>query len=273
LILAEEQNKIEKEMNSLGIDRYYKNIRDAKKGGGESTTLYGITLMREALDSVTSGINEFLNEALAGGVGKYQSSALSIGMLDSEVCAYLALKYTIDGVSTRSPFTRVAMKLASAVEDQFKFDIWEQGEESKKIFKRIKKKVTSRTSNRLYRRYNIIRAMSRLDVLDHSTWSKQEKLHLGSKLIDILIKTTGLVEIKTIQFGRSRRVIYIQANKATLYWIENVNKQGEELHPYFYPCVIPPKDWSSWGYKCSTTHKVGCKYQSSRHDSEMLGNW
>ena len=130
--LANEQEKIEKEMNSLGIDRYYKNIRNARKGGGESTTLYGITLMKEAIDVVTEGILEFLKVALAGGVGKYQNSALTLGLMDSEVCAYLPLKYTIDGVSTRSPFTRVAMKLASAVEDQFKFDIWEKGKNSKK---------------------------------------------------------------------------------------------------------------------------------------------
>ena len=243
--LANEQEKIEKEMNSLGIDRYYKNIRQARKGGGESTTLYGITLMKEAVDVVTKGIQEFLEVALAGGVGKYQNSALTLGLMDSDVCSYLTLKYAIDGVSTRSPFTRVAMKLASALEDQFKFDVWAKDINSKKIFNRIKKKITSRTSNRLYRRYNIIRSMSRIEMLEHPMWSKQEKLHLGSKLIDILVQTTGLMEVKTVQFGRSRRVLYIQANTATLHWIENVNKEGEGLHPYFYPCVIPPKDWSS----------------------------
>mgnify|MGYP003648293530 CR=1 FL=1 len=243
--LANEQEKIEKEMNSLGIDRYYKNIRQARKGGGESTTLYGITLMKEAVDVVTKGIQGFLEVALAGGVGKYQNSALTLGLMDSDVCSYLTLKYAIDGVSTRSPFTRVAMKLASALEDQFKFDVWAKDINSKKIFNRIKKKITSRTSNRLYRRYNIIRSMSRIEMLEHPMWSKQEKLHLGSKLIDILVQTTGLMEVKTVQFGRSRRVLYIQANTATLHWIENVNKEGEGLHPYFYPCVIPPKDWSS----------------------------
>ena len=243
--LADEQEKIEKEMNSLGIDRYYKSIRDARKSGGESTTLYGITLMKEALESVSTGIKDFLDEALSGSVGKYQSSALTLALMDKDVCAYLTLKYCVDGVSTRSPFTRVAMKLANAVEDQFKFDLWAKGSESKKIFNRIKKKITSRTSNRLYRRYNIIRSMSRLEVIDHNPWSKQERLHLGSKLIDILIQTTGLMEVKTVQFGRNKRIIYLQANKATLYWIENVNKEGESIHPYFYPCVIPPKDWSS----------------------------
>ena len=39
--------------------------------------------------------------------------------------------------------------------------------------------------------------------------------------------------------------IFIDTCGTFLYWIENVNKEGESIHPYFYPCVIPPKDWSS----------------------------
>lgn len=232
-------------MNSLGIDRYYKNVKNAKKGGKESVTLYGITLMKEALDSVSNGIKEFIDDALDGSVGPHSTSAVTLLPMDTEVCAYLTLKYAIDGVSGRSPFTRVAMKLANALEDQLKFDIWSKDEAGKQVFRRIKKKVSSRTSNRLYRRYNIIRTMSKVDLSDHEAWTQVEKLHVGSKLIDILIQQTGLMEVKTIQFGRRKRTLYIQANEATLFWIEKVNKEGEGLHPYFYPCVIPPRDWST----------------------------
>ena len=53
-------------MNALGIERYHKNIRDAKNKSRESTTLYGVTLMKEALDVVCDGINAFLDDALSG---------------------------------------------------------------------------------------------------------------------------------------------------------------------------------------------------------------
>lgn len=243
--LYDEQIKIEKEMHGLGIERYQKNVRDAQSRGQESNTLYGITLMKEAVDSVADGIREFLDESLSGKPGSYYKSSVTLLTLDPDVCAYLTLKYTIDGVSARSPLTRTAMKLANALEDQNKFDIWSGKEETKKIFSKIKKRVSSKTSNRLYRRYNMLRSMSRIDMLEFKQWTQAEKMHLGCKLIDILIQTTGLMEIKTVQFKRNRRSLFLQANEATLHWIEQVNKQGEDLHPYFYPCVIPPKDWTN----------------------------
>ena len=240
-----EQEQIEHDMNALGIERYHKNIRDAKNKSRESTTLYGVTLMKEALDVVCDGINAFLDDALSGKPGKHQTSVQTLMLLDPEVCAYLTLKYTIDGVSTRSPFTRVAMKLANGLEDQFKFDLWQNSEDSSTMFRLLKKRVNSKTTNRVYRRYNLIRQMSKVEMLDHEPWSKREKLHLGTKLIDILIQTTGLMEVKTVQFKRKQRILYLQANDATIHWIDQLNKEGETVHPYFYPCVIPPKDWSN----------------------------
>lgn len=240
-----EQEQIEHDMNALGIERYHKNIREAKNKGRESTTMYGVTLMKEALDVVCDGINSFLDDALSGKPGKHQTSVQTLMLLDPEVCAYLTLKYTIDGVSTRSPFTRVAMKLANGLEDQFKFDLWQNSEDSSTMFRLLKKRVNSKTTNRVYRRYNLIRQMTKVEMLDHEPWSKREKLHLGTKLIDILIQTTGLMEVKTVQFKRKQRILYLQANDATIHWIDQLNEEGETVHPYFYPCVIPPKDWSN----------------------------
>ena len=147
-------------MNGLGVERYQKNIRDAKLKGRESVTLYGVTLMKEALDVVRNGIDEYLTEALTGRVGPNQTSANILMLLDPEVCAYLTLKYTIDGVSARSPLTRTAMKLANGLEDQFKFDLWSNSDDTGRLFRIIKDRVNKKTTNRVYRRYNLIRQMN-----------------------------------------------------------------------------------------------------------------
>ncbi len=271
-----EQEQIENEMNGLGIERYHKNIRDAKAKGRESTTLYGVTLMKEALDHVRNGILGFLEESLSGKPGKHQGSVETMMLLNPEVCSYLTLKYTVDGVSIRSPLTRVAMKLANGLEDQFKFDLWKDSKESGRLFKAIKDKVNKKTTNRVYRRYNLIRQMTKVEMLDHSPWSKQEKLHLGCKLIDILIQTTGLMEVKTVQYKRKQRVLYLQANDATLHWIEQLNKEGETIHPYFYPCVVPPKDWSNpynGGYHSDRINSIPMiKTRNREYLEEMLSH-
>lgn len=243
--LYDEQIALENEMRSLGIERYHKNVRDAQGKSRESTTLYGIQLMKEAVDCVADGIRDFLKEAHSGKPGTLSTASQQLVTLNPDVAAYLTLKYTIDGVSVRAPLTRTALKLANALEDQLKFDIWSGNEETSRIFKALKEKVTKRTSNRLYRRYNLLRGMSKIAMLDHEHWNINEKTHVGVKLIDILIQTTGLMEIKNVQYRKTKRSLFLQANDATLHWIEEVNKQGEVLHPYFYPCVIPPKHWSN----------------------------
>ena len=178
--------------------------------------------------SFVMGSMLFLDDALSGKPGKHQTSVQTLMLLDPEVCAYLTLKYTIDGVSTRSPFTRVAMKLANGLEDQFKFDLWQNSEDSSTMFRLLKKRVNSKTTNRVYRRYNAVRQMSKVEMLDHEPWSKREKLHLGTKLIDILIQTTGLMEVKTVQFKRKQRILYLQANDATIRGMIKLNKEVEQ---------------------------------------------
>lgn len=241
-MLYETQIDLEKEMTEVGLERYNKELNEARAHNRESNTIHGITLMKEAVDVVADGIREFLEEALSGKPGERQASATLLILLDPNVCSYITLKYVIDGVSTRNQMTGVAMRIASAIEDQFKFDLWKNKDPG--LFHRVKEAASRKTANRAVKRYNIIRTMTYLDVLEHSPWTNLEKMHLGTKLIDILISKTGLVEVKTIQYGRNKRVLFIQPNDATLAWIEEVNKRGEVLHPYWYPCVIPPRDWT-----------------------------
>ena len=99
------------------------------------------------------------------------------------------------------------MGIAGMLEDQFKFSLFEEQEPH--WFKRIRNDVNKRTSNRYFRRYAIIHTMNKKAMIDHEPWSKQEKMHLGCKLIDLIIQATGLFELTTHTFGRTKRVLYI----------------------------------------------------------------
>ena len=164
-----------------------------------------------------------------------------LNSIDPEVAAYLTLKMVVDGVSKRLALTNVCMTIAGALEDEFKFSLFEDKE--KHWFRVIRNEVTKRTSNRHYRRYALIHTMNKKALVDYEPWDKQEKLRLGTKLIDILVQTTGIVEVKTHVYGKKQRKTFIIATDKTLEWIEKVNKSGELLSPNYLPCVIEPKDW------------------------------
>jgi DNA-directed RNA polymerase len=240
--LIEEQLKIEQESIDFGIDHYRKQVAEAKQMSREGTTLHGILLMKHSVDRVSQVIRDFLDSALSGKIGRYQTSALRLDEIDPEVSAYIALKCMVDGVSNRMSLTKSSLMIGNALEDHVKFSIWQSKE--RKIFNRTLKDVKARTSNRHYQRYNVIRKMSKIEVLDYALWDKSERVRVGSKLIDLVIGATGLFKVKTFQLSKRLRETVILATEDTLKWIEEVNKRGEVLHPRYYPCVIPPLDWS-----------------------------
>jgi DNA-directed RNA polymerase len=241
--LVDIQRQLEEEMRETSIERYRKEIRKAKDKKQESNTLYGVQLMKHSVETLAQGIREFVKDAFSGKVGKMNTAAPMLNSIDPEVAAYLTLKMVVDGVSKRLALTNVCMSIASALEDEFKFGIFEDQE--KHWFKVIRNEVTKRTSNRHFRRYALIHTMNKKALIDYEPWDKKEKLLLGTKMIDILIRTTGIVEVKTHVYGKRQRKTYIVATDKTLDWIEKVNKSGELLSPAYLPCVIEPKDWTS----------------------------
>ena len=240
--LWEEQKKLEAEMKETSIATYFKNVEKSKQSRSESSTLYGITLMKHSVEAVEEGIKEFLEDAYAGGAGRSHTAAPMLNSIETAKAAYLTLKMTIDGVSNRYSLTKVAMAIAGALEDEFKFSIFENKE--KAWFRVIRNEVTKRTSNRQFRRYAIIHTMNKKALIDYEPWTKTDKLHLGCKLIDILVRKTGIVEVKTQVFSRKQRQTFVVATDKTLDWIEKVNMHGSVLSPFYLPCVVPPKPWT-----------------------------
>tara|TARA_R100001460_G_scaffold3427_1_gene10402 strand:- start:7101 stop:9527 length:2427 start_codon:yes stop_codon:yes gene_type:complete len=241
--LLEIQRKLEADMQTKGIDYYRSEVSKAIEQTNESTTLYGILAMKKSVDSVTKCIDEFLDDAFTGKAGRLSSAGHLLSLLDPEVAAYLSLKSVIDSVSKNQTLTKCAMGIAGMLEDQFKFSMFEEQEPH--WFRRIQKDVNKRTSNRYFRRYAIIHTMNKKALIDHEPWSKQEKMHLGCKLVDLIIQSTGLVELTTHTFGRTKRVLYLTPTEKTMEWIDRINARGEILAPRYMPCVIPPRDWTS----------------------------
>jgi len=251
--LLETQRKLEADMQTRGIEYYRAEVRKAMEKESESTTLYGILAMKKSVDSVTKAINEFLDGAFDGKAGRLSSSAHLLSLVEPEVAAYLSLKALIDSVSKNQTLTKAAMSVAGMLEDQFKFSLFEK--EEPHWFRRLREDVNKRTSNRYFRRYAIIHTMNQKALIDFEPWSKQEKMHVGCKMVDLIIQSTGLFELSTHTFGRTKRVLYLSPTEKTMKWIESINRKGEVISPRYMPCVIPPRDWTGpYGGGYHTNH-------------------
>ena len=270
--LIEEQLKIEQESIDFGIDHYRKQVAEAKQMSREGTTLHGILLMKHSVDKVTQVLRDFLEQALQKGrIGRHQTSALRLQEVDPEVSAYIALKCMVDGVSNRMSLTKSSLMIGNALEDYVKFSLWQSQE--RKLFNRILKDVKARTSNRHYQRYNVIRKMSKIELLDHTIWDKPDRVRVGAKLIDLVVGSTGLFRVQTFQLNKRLRETVLLATEDTLKWIEEVNKRGEVLHPRYYPCVVPPLDWSGpidGGYHTDKLRQIPMIKTTNREYLDMM---
>lgn len=249
--LEEVQVSLEEEMQHLGIERFRKSVEKSKSTNQESVSLHGILLMKKSVDGLSKAIRSFIEEANTGQGGRKHTAAPLISLCDTEVVAYLTLRMVMDSISNRQKLTKTAFNVGQAIEDHIKLSIWKDADGV--LFEELKKKLQRRSSSRHFRRYGLIRNLrNRIEVEESEAWTKQEKILVGVKLVELLAVSTSIIEIRTVSHGQRNRTIYIYPTEEAINWIEKVNREGELLNPYLMPMVIPPDDWTNprnGGYK------------------------
>lgn len=58
--IFEEQKKLEEDMIEFGIEKFRKQVREAKSSSSESTSLHGILLMKQSVDKFSRKIDSFV---------------------------------------------------------------------------------------------------------------------------------------------------------------------------------------------------------------------
>ena len=259
-------------MINYGIEKYRKQVREAQQKGTESTSLHGIMLMKHSVDAVEKKLNKYLNEALSGAVGKKHHVASYLVQLDTDVASYISLKLTIDGISYKQQFTALAGRIGQAIEDQVKFNIWQ--DHDRKTFQYLKEKLSKQTASRHFKRYGLIRqCRSNIEVENLSFWTVKERIHVGSKLLDIVLLATGLIRIQVMTHGTKKRELQVLPTSKTLDWIQAVNIRGEVLCPAYKPMLVPPKDWvdfNSGGYLTKRVPFIKVRNQVVMEDLQKL---
>ena len=86
-------------------------------------------------------------------------------------------------------------------------------------------------------------ASAKLSNEDEPIWSTVERTQIGQLMLDLIMKTTGIVKLGITRTGKYKTYTLYPTDTA-LAWIEDLLKKGEALAPSFLPMVICPKDWT-----------------------------
>lgn len=249
--LYERQCRLEEEMQGLGAKRFWESITDAREGGNEITTVYGQQLATHSVIPLSEAIDAFLTHT-AGGTkgGPKPVAAKYLSALDSRVAAFIAVKVVLDCVSVRRTVQKTAIAIASGIEDEARFRHFSQNK--KALWDVLSRDLTVREPNRKRRRAILIHSMNKAakkqKELEWKEWGQVDKFHIGAKLLDLLIASTKLVRIITLERGKRTSSTLVEATPETLEWIDQKVNRCELLMPVFLPTLIPPKPWTSPEY-------------------------
>jgi len=254
--IVDRQIKLEEKMMQLGMDSYNSALRAAKEKGQESSTKYGVALVAHKVEAVASAITQFISDAKTGKAGRRHLAVKYLEQVDPKVAAMLALRNIIDGVSRQRLLQSTAIQLAGRIEDQVRYQGYDA--EAPGLFRHVQKKLKGSTSYRHQR--TVMNMTFNRQGLGTDAWPEVDRLHVGMKMIDIVIEATGFVQIQSIATRRNRTNNYLVPTPALTEWIDKKNSRCELLTPMLLPMVAKPRDWTSpfnGGYYLSAPENGG----------------
>ncbi len=236
------QVELEALMRGWGTDAFRKALNKARTKGEEDSTTYGHHLLKRLVAPTSEAIKAFMEEADGPQAGERHSSVDKLVLIEPDVAAFLTVKGVLAGLTRRPRAQRVFVSIGMLVEDEVRFRHFEG--ERPYLWKKLQEDLNHKTSDYGRKRGYLMKVMKRAK-LDPEPWSDSVRLHLGAKLVDLLIAATKLVEVKTFTVGKNRKTTILEATVETVKLVTQNIDSNELLCPSYLPTVIPPKGWSS----------------------------
>ena len=233
------QIKLEEEMTNRGMEKYLRDVSKAKQAGREEGTAYGQAILSGRLDILAEAIEKWMQEVSGGMAARTAIAYKLLKDMSPQTLAFLTLKNVLAGVSSVRTVQHVAVSIGTAIEDELRFA--EIRETERKAYERLIAGAKKRSAYH-YKHMYAVRQADRVDNWER--WSKTDRLHVGIKMLDILINTLGLVEINNQKTERDQFVKHVRATQETLDWIEKKNEVTSLLRPVYEPMVVQPRDWT-----------------------------
>ncbi len=246
------QATLNRTMIEEGRARYWHAVTDAKDRKEESSTLYGQRLLSGSILPFADAIKEWLVATEAKRSSHRGSAFAPLKLVAPDVAAFVAARSLLDSIGLGKPYGTATEAVGALIEDEVRF-AWLR-KNHPPLFRKLERQLV-RCVNYEHKRTVIVHTMNKHKVgvgteKEFSPWDKPTQVKVGSLLIDLFQKSTGLIETVCIRFGKKTQHV-LQATAKTTEWIRNFHHYHELLDPVWLPTVEPPLAWSdpfSGGY-------------------------
>lgn len=265
------QYELEEKMRGMGVDRFWSNVADSREQNRETQVRSVRRLMNHSIVKVASGIEAFIAECEEGKAGRKHSAYKYIKKIEPEVAALITARVVLDGVAKGDLLVPLARRVANLIEDELAFREFEKAD--KKTFQMLVKREQTVNGSCYHRQRRTMLHNMKARKIAWEEWPVRDQLAVGTKLIEILMETTGLIERVNVDVDVHKTEVRIQATKETIDWINEENNRCQALSPVYLPTIVPPRPWTSpfdGGYWTARVRRLSLVKTYSRQYLEEL---
>lgn len=252
----EEQLARQEELEDIGLTRgrarFLKALHKAEAKGRHSQMGGAHSLLLKALAGIENGIVEWI-ASYDTKRGMRPVPLKWLKLLEPDTLAYLTVKSLLDGMHQPRSLYSLSQSLASSVQDELVYRELRARKPALFQYLTSKKFLTQHYQHNA----RILRGAVKANGVDvaHLKMTKAEKIHVGTKLIDIAVTTTGLFEVNLVTLTRSKGSHHLRKNAKrdqwqvtaapeTVEWVARKNELLQWMHPMALPMVVPPIPWA-----------------------------
>jgi DNA-directed RNA polymerase len=241
-LLVARQIELEQDGLDDGIARYH---RHQTQSVDQAATVPGQHMVREVVGPLADQITAMIERVKGGKGGRGRPSLAAKYLQDTnpKTIALLAARRIISGAANTETLTRLAMGVASVIEDHVVFETFRKGKETKKHYDRAVRRLKGKSHHG--HRARVLRGNAGTHGVRGFEWSQQDKLHVGLKLVELFSEAKqGWIERETHRKGKLT-VEHIRLTDYARDWLTKRHADCATFAPIHYPMVVPPRPWSS----------------------------
>lgn len=260
--LAVKQLQLEHEAYTEGERRFIKNLERQTERGELADNQVAKPLMQTLVPKIAQAVREWHE----GPDGKLSTSRPSVAFtmlsteekavkdrslrISCESAAVIILKVILSKLVKPEgiPITPMASAIGRTLEDEIRFGRIRDKE--KEHFKKVIAENLNKRAGASYKKaymQAVETSMLEQGQLEDAwgTWSPTEAVHVGIKMLEIVIQSTQLVELK--RYGAGNAAADVEMVHLSDFWVKKMAQRGFSLAgiaPVYQPCVVPPKPWT-----------------------------
>jgi DNA-directed RNA polymerase len=259
-------------MVDRGAERYRERVGEALEKEEMTALPPYRRILEEMVEAAGKGIHAWMNNIAKRKKGFPLSyKLLTEHGLSPHVVAYITARCLLDVMTIeRIAYAGIAHKIGQEVEYEARMQAWLSMEKRRKqrngkrstkdgkrkvrtgsLFTATQQRLKNQRATALHRKRVNINVFNRLikQKVNWRPWSRTEKIHVGSDLIDLLARITGHIEIMEDptfrRISKKQAPYVVQPSEELLAYLTTSTERDATRHPQHLPCVIPPKQWSS----------------------------